>query len=83
VLRELRLPRGAVLGAVSRGDEVFVPRADTRLEEGDSVVAFVLPGLRRRVEKLFERRGGLLFGRGGEAEGEPANGPDAEPGAGT
>jgi trk system potassium uptake protein TrkA len=60
-LRNLRLPRGAVLGAVRRGDEVFVPRADTRLEEGDSVVAFVLPGLRRRLERLFERRGGLHF----------------------
>ncbi|MBM3985052.1 MAG: Trk system potassium transporter TrkA [Planctomycetes bacterium] len=78
-LRTLRLPQGAVLGALSRGDEVFVPRADTRLEEGDSVVAFVLPGLRRRVEKLFERRGGLLFGRGGEAD----KGPDGEQGTGT
>jgi trk system potassium uptake protein TrkA len=63
-LRVLRLPDGVVLGAVQRGDEVFVPQADTRLAEGDSVVAFVLPGVRDRVERVFERRGGLLFGRG-------------------
>lgn len=70
-LRELRLPRGSVLGAVQRNDEVFVPLADTRLQEGDSVVAFVLPGLRDRVERAFERRAGLLFGRGAGAGAPP------------
>jgi hypothetical protein len=31
------------------------------VEEGDVIVAFVLPGLRDRVERQFSRRGGLTF----------------------
>ena len=60
-LRDLKLPQGALVGAILRESEAFIPHGRTRVEEGDVVVAFVLPGLRDRVERLFARRGGLHF----------------------
>jgi trk system potassium uptake protein TrkA len=67
-LRDLKLPEGALVGAVQRGDEAFIPHGRTVVEEGDVVVCFVLPGLRDRVERLFARRGGLSFADEGSGE---------------
>lgn len=52
-LRKLNLHKDAILGAVVRGKEVFIPMGDTVLEEGDRVVLFVLPSAIHEVEKLF------------------------------
>jgi len=62
MLKDLKLPEGALVGAVLRDDEAFIPHGRTEIKEGDVVVCFVLPGLRERLERLFERRGGLQFG---------------------
>ena len=40
-LAEMKPPRGLVVGAVERGDKVFVPRGSDRLEVGDTVILFV------------------------------------------
>ena len=61
-LRDLKLPQGALVGAIMREHEAFIPHGGTRVEEGDVVVAFVLPGLRDTIERLFARRGNLSFG---------------------
>jgi trk system potassium uptake protein TrkA len=61
MLRELKLPEGLLVGAVVRDEEAFVPHGGTTIREGDTVVTFVLPGLRDRAERLFARRGGLHF----------------------
>jgi len=71
-LRDLGLPAGALVGAVVRGGEAFIPRGNTRIHEGDVVVAFVLPGLRDSTERMFARRGGLHFAEGVK---EPADKP--------
>jgi trk system potassium uptake protein TrkA len=42
-VRELDLPRGSILAAVERGEEVIIPRGDTRIEPGDRLVVFALP----------------------------------------
>ena len=60
-LRDLKLPNGALIGAVVRDGEAFIPHGRTVVEEGDVVVAFVLPGLRDGIKRLFARRGGLHF----------------------
>jgi trk system potassium uptake protein TrkA len=60
-LRELKLPNGALIGAVVRDGEAFIPHGRTVIEEGDVVVAFVLPGLRDNIKRMFARRGGLHF----------------------
>ncbi|MBI4879514.1 MAG: Trk system potassium transporter TrkA [Planctomycetes bacterium] len=52
-LRELKLPEGAIVGAVSRDGSAFLPTGDTVLEVGDDIVAFVLDDVREHVERLF------------------------------
>jgi trk system potassium uptake protein TrkA len=71
-LREMKLPEGLLVGAVRRGDEAFVPHGNTRIEEGDVVVTFVLPGMRDRAERMFARRGVLHFA---EPDGTSPSGP--------
>lgn len=69
-LSELELPDGALVGAIMRDHEAFIPHGRTVIEEGDVVVAFVLPGLRERVERMFARRGSLTFDKGAKPEGK-------------
>jgi trk system potassium uptake protein TrkA len=40
---ELDLPEGAILGSILRGEQVVIPRGDTRIETGDRIVVFALP----------------------------------------
>ena len=47
------LPKGAILGAVVRGDDIFIPVGTTQIQEGDRVVTIALPPAIREVEKLF------------------------------
>lgn len=42
-VRDLDLPRGSILAAFERGEEVGIPRGDTRIEAGDRLVVFALP----------------------------------------
>ncbi|MDQ8034699.1 MAG: Trk system potassium transporter TrkA [Bordetella sp.] len=52
---EIRLPKGATIGAMVRGDEIILPDGDTEIESDDHVIVFV-PGRQQmpRVEKLFQ-----------------------------
>jgi trk system potassium uptake protein len=52
-IRELRLPRSCVVGAIIRDTEVIAPRGDDRIEAGDHVVIFALPEAIPDVERLF------------------------------
>ena len=38
---EMQAPKGLIVGAVARGERVFVPRGKDRLEAGDVVILFV------------------------------------------
>jgi trk system potassium uptake protein TrkA len=40
-LAEMKAPRGLIVGAVARGEKVFVPSGKDRLEVGDVVILFV------------------------------------------
>jgi trk system potassium uptake protein len=53
-LNKHKFPKDAILGAVMREDEVFVPVGSTIIQPGDKVVLFVLPSAINEVEKLFE-----------------------------
>jgi len=44
----------AILGAVTRNNEVIIPSGDTQLQAGDRVVIFSLPKAVADVEKLFK-----------------------------
>jgi len=52
---EIRLPTGASIGALVRGEEIIIPDAGTRIETDDHVIVFV-PSRQQmaRVEKLFQ-----------------------------
>lgn len=52
-LKNMHLPKGAILGAVVRDDEIFIPVGSTQIQEGDRVVAIALPPAIHEVEKLF------------------------------
>ena len=52
-LKDLKLPKGAIIGAISRGEQVFVPVGDTVLKTGDKAVVFSLPDNVTKIEKVF------------------------------
>lgn len=53
-VKNLGLPRGTVLGALVRDDQVTVPKGDTVVEDGDQVILFTLPENLDAVEELFK-----------------------------
>lgn len=52
-LRQLGLPEGALIAAIVRGDEVFVPYGNSSMEFGDKVIVFALPKAIPSIEKRF------------------------------
>ncbi len=52
-LAEMKPPRGMIVGAVARGEKVFVPRGNDRLEAGDLVILFVHEDELDTVRLLF------------------------------
>lgn len=55
-LAEMKAPKGLIVGAVVRGDRVFVPRGPDRLEAGDLVILFVQEEELDTVKLLFPGR---------------------------
>ncbi len=57
---EIKLPKGASIGAVVRGEEVLIAHHDTTIESGDHVILFLVDKRQiRDVEKLFQV--GVIF----------------------
>jgi trk system potassium uptake protein TrkA len=52
-LRDVRFPRGAMVGMVVRPEGVVVPTGDTILQRGDHVIVFALHSAVRKVHKLL------------------------------
>lgn len=52
-LSKIQFPRGAIVGAVMRGDVLEIPKGHTQIQPGDRVVVFTLPSALDKVEKLF------------------------------
>jgi trk system potassium uptake protein TrkA len=54
-IEEIKLPKGATIGAVVRGDEVLIAHHDTMIESDDHVILFLVDKRKiRDVEKLFQ-----------------------------
>ena len=52
---EIKLPKGAAIGCVVRGDEVIMARSDTVIEAEDHVILFLVDKTRiSEVERLFQ-----------------------------
>jgi cell volume regulation protein A len=69
LVRELRLPPGAALSLLVRGDEGFVPGPDTRLRRGDQLLVVSTSPVRDEVERRLRAvgRAGRLAGWLGES----------------
>jgi trk system potassium uptake protein len=52
-LAALQLPKGSVVGAILRGEDIIMARGRDRIEAGDRVVVFALPGAIHEVERYF------------------------------
>jgi cell volume regulation protein A len=66
---ELRLPRGASLSLIVRGDESFVPERLTRIQRGDGLIIVTPRHLRSATEERLRelsRHGRLATWRRGE-----------------
>ncbi|HSJ29763.1 MAG TPA: Trk system potassium transporter TrkA [Acidimicrobiia bacterium] len=55
-LRDLDLPRGAVVGGILRRNVSFVPTGDTVIDPADHVIVFSMPHCIDEVERLFGQR---------------------------
>jgi potassium/hydrogen antiporter len=55
VVRELELPREALVNVIVRGGKAIPPRGSTELREGDELHVLVREGLRDEVEALTKR----------------------------
>jgi len=58
-LQELDLPKGIIIGAVLREEEVIIPDGTARLQAGDRAVVFLLSSEMSKLEAYFypPRRG--------------------------
>ena len=52
-VKSMNLPRGTVIGAVVRKDEVVIPNGDTVLRNGEHVIVFTLPENLAGIEHVF------------------------------
>ncbi len=52
-IREARLPKGVIVGAAVRGDEVIIPRGETVIRAKDLVVTFAKSEAVKKFEQLF------------------------------
>ena len=54
-ISELKLPKGAVIGALVRGDDVLIAHGETLIESEDHVILFLQDKRRiQEVERLFQ-----------------------------
>jgi len=53
-LKELPLPKNAVVGAIVRGEECLIPRGETKVEFEDRLLVFTEWDEIERVEEIFE-----------------------------
>ncbi len=52
-LREVNMPKGAIVAAISRGEQIIIPKGDTCILPDDRVILFTLPEAIPKVEELF------------------------------
>jgi len=55
MLKDLKFPKGAILGAIQRAGEVIIPTGLDTIEPGDKVMVFSIPKAIVKVEEFFNR----------------------------
>ena len=60
-LKELKLPKGVIIGAIVRHGKVIIPKGEATLEPKDRIVIFSLRGDLETLKRFFNpRKGGML-----------------------
>ncbi|MCC6490849.1 MAG: Trk system potassium transporter TrkA [Candidatus Hydrogenedentes bacterium] len=54
-LKDIRLPRGALVAGILRKDKVIVPKGDSTIQTGDSIILIVNAETLESVQKLFQK----------------------------
>lgn len=52
-VKDLRFPKGAIIGGIIRESESFIALGDTQIKAKDKVVVFTLPGASAQIEEFF------------------------------
>jgi trk system potassium uptake protein TrkA len=52
-LSKVKFPKGAIVGAVVRGEEIIIPRGDTIIRAKDHLIIFALQNVLPKLEKLL------------------------------
>lgn len=53
-LKSIKFPDGAIIGGLTRGDDVIIPTGDTQIHPNDKTIVFALPEAISEIEKMFE-----------------------------
>lgn len=59
-LKEINLPKGALIGAIVRNEQIIIPGGDDILYPGDRVTVFTIPENVPKIEACFEAKRGIL-----------------------
>ncbi len=54
LIKDLNFPKEAIIGGIIRGEESMIAVGDTKIQSGDKVVVFSLPGGVKQTEKFFK-----------------------------
>jgi len=52
-LHKVKIPKGVIIGAIFRKDEIIIPRGDTVIKPGDRLIIFALLQMLPKLEKLL------------------------------
>lgn len=55
-IKDLNMPKGAIIGGIIRGKDSHIAVGDFQIEEGDKVVVFSMPESIHKVDKLFNHK---------------------------
>jgi trk system potassium uptake protein TrkA len=53
-LKDMRFPKGAIIGGIIRGNESFIAVGDTQIQAYDRVAVFALPEVVKEVDRFFK-----------------------------
>ena len=53
-IKDLNFPKEAIIGGIVRGEESIIAVGDTKIQNGDKVVVFSLPGGVKKTENFFK-----------------------------
>ena len=53
-IKDLNFPKEAIIGGIVRGEESIIAVGDTKIQNGDKVVVFALPGGVKKTENFFK-----------------------------